>query len=186
MNVHRKANRSLALLRRARPVLDPPALSTIYKSFIRSRVEYCCPIWMGAGATLVNTLDRIQVRAIRILGDAEGIKLQSLAHRRGVAAMCVMHRLINREAPSPLHSLIPQETQHQRISRRNRFPPAFVIPKISASQPDYWTRSCIPLLTRGWNTAIPPATRLISNAQRFKLTVNAGDDLGIAFLKPKN
>ena len=93
MNVHRKANRSLALLRRARPVLDPPALSTIYKSFIRSRVEYCCPIWMGAGVTLINSLDRIQTRAIRILGDIEGNKLQSLAHRRGVASMSVFHRL---------------------------------------------------------------------------------------------
>jgi hypothetical protein len=102
MNIHRKANRSLALLRRARRVLYPVALSTIYKSFVRSQIEYCCPIWMGAAPIFIKSLDRIQVRAIRILGDIEGNKLQSLAHRRGVAAMSVFHRLINRQAP--LHS----------------------------------------------------------------------------------
>jgi hypothetical protein len=138
---------------------------------------------MGAAATFIKSLDRIQVRAIRILGDKEGIKLQSLAHRRGVAALSVFHRLINREAPSPLHSLIPQESKNQRVSRRTRFPPAFVIPKISASQPDYWTRSCIPLLSQVWNTAIPPSIRSIKAKQSFKLAVNGGDDLEHAFLK---
>jgi hypothetical protein len=183
MNIHRKANRTLYLLRRARPVLRPAALSTIYKSFIRSQVEYCCPIWMGAGVTLMNSLDRIQTRAIRILGDIEGNKLQSLAHRRGVAAMSVFHRLINREAPIPLHSLIPQDFKSQRFSR-SVFPPAFKIPKTSAA--DYWTRSCIPLLTHVWNTAVPPRIRQIIDKQTFKLAVNGGDDLGIAFLKLKN
>ena len=184
MNIHRKANRSLAMLRRARRVLSPPALSTIYKSYIRSQVEYCCPIWMGAAATFIKSLDRIQVRAIRILGDVEGNKLQSLAHRRGVAAMSVFHRLINRQAPSPLHSLIPQELKNQRVSRRSRFPPAFKIPRISASQPEYWTRSCIPLATYVWNTAIPPSLRELTVNQKFKQAVNRGDDLGIAFMKP--
>ena len=52
---------------------------------------------MGA----LNRLDRIQVRAVRIIGHTEGIKLDSLAHRRGVAALCVMHRLVKKRAPSP-------------------------------------------------------------------------------------
>ena len=67
-----------------------------------------------------------------------------------VAVISVLHRLLNRQAPSPLHSLIPQEL---RVSRRFRFSPAFKIPRIS----EYWTRSCIPLATYVWNTAIPPA-----------------------------
>ena len=180
MNIHRKANRALAMLKRARRVLNPAALSTIYKSFIRSQVEYCCPIWMGAAATFIKSLDRIQVRAIRILGDVEGNKLQSLAHRRGVAAMSVFHRLINRQAPPPLHSLIPQEVKNQRISSRSRIPPAFVIPNINRAK--YYTRSCIPLLTHMWNTAVPQSIRDIEHKQRFKLAVNSGDDLGVAFL----
>ena len=138
---------------------------------------------MGAAPTFVKTLDRIQVRAIRILGDVEGNKLQSLAHRRGVAAMSVFHRLINRQAPPPLHTLIPNEVKNQRISRRTRIPPAFKIPKVG-SQPDYWTRSCIPLLSHVWNTAVPPSLRNIEDKQKFKLAVNRGDDLGIAFMKP--
>ena len=63
-SVYRKANRSLALLRRARPVLNDKGLATIYKSFIRSQLEYCCPLWLGAPKTSLARLDRIQVRAV--------------------------------------------------------------------------------------------------------------------------
>ena len=38
-SVYRKANRSLALLRRGRPVLNDKGLATIYKSFVRSQLE---------------------------------------------------------------------------------------------------------------------------------------------------
>ena len=98
--------------------------------------------------------------------------------------MSVFHRHINRQAASPLHSLIPDEIKNQRVSRRSRFPPVFKIPKISASQPEYWTRSCIPLASHVWNTAIPPSIRDIKDNQKFKLAVNRGDDLGFAFMKP--
>ena len=52
-------------------------------------------MWMGAGSVALAALDRIQVRAIRVIGHTEGVKLQSLAHRRGVATLAVMHRLIH-------------------------------------------------------------------------------------------
>ena len=42
------------LLRKARPVLSDAALASIYKAFIRSQVEYCCPLWMGAPVTFLN------------------------------------------------------------------------------------------------------------------------------------
>ena len=90
----------------------------------------------------------------------------------------------NRQAPSPLHSLIPQELKNQRVSRRSRFLPVFKIPRISASQPEYWTRSCIPLATYMWNTAISPSLRELKVNQKFKQAVNRGDDLDIAFMKP--
>ena len=174
-NVYRNANRSLALLRRARAVLHAKALATIYKAFIRSQLEYCCPIWMGGSMGALNRLDRIQVRAVRIIGHTEGIKLDSLAHRRGVAALCVMHRLVKKRAPSPLHSLIPMEAKTRRSAAHLRIQPAFVPPNVRKAK--YWQRSCVPLLTSMWNTLVKPEIRALPNQQLFKERVHSTLDL---------
>ena len=58
-------------------MLNSQALATIYKSFVRSQLEYCCPIWMGGGDVVLRRLDRIQTRAIRIMG-YEGVKLWAI------------------------------------------------------------------------------------------------------------
>ena len=46
----------------------------IYKSHVRSRMEYCCPIWMGASASSLALLDRVQAKAAKIIGHAEAIE----------------------------------------------------------------------------------------------------------------
>ena len=65
-NIYRNASKNIALLHRANLVCSKEALATIYKSHIRSRLEYCCPIWMGSGTTVLSKLDRVQERAGRI------------------------------------------------------------------------------------------------------------------------
>ena len=170
-SVYRKANRSLALLRRARPVLNDKGLATIYKSFIRSQLEYCCSLWLGAPATALARLDRIQIRAIRILGHKEGSQLHSLSHRRGVAALCSMHRLLNKRSPPPLHSLAPAPIpEGRRVSARTRFPPALLAP--ATRKPEYWQNSFVPKLTHAWNNFVPPALRLIRDQKHFKKSIN--------------
>jgi len=67
MNIHRKANRCLAMLRRARRVLSPPALSTIYKSYISSRV---------------TNMRHMFRQADSFVGDINGWDLSSLNHDR--------------------------------------------------------------------------------------------------------
>ena len=126
---------------------------------------------MGGGEVGLDRLDRIQVRAIRIIGHTEGIKLQSLAHRRGVAALCVMHRLVKKRSPSPLHSLIPAEAKTRRPSaHQHRIQPAFAPPNVRKAL--YWQHSCIPLLTNMWNTLVKPEIRRIANQQEFKKPQN--------------
>ena len=127
---------------------------TVYKCFIRSQVEYCCPIWMGGGDSFLTRLDRVQVRAIRLIGHTEGVKLQSLGHRRGVAALCVMHRLLNGRAPAPLYSLVPTAAAARRSSARLGTSPALQPPDIR--KPAFWLRSCIPLLTTAWDNQFTP------------------------------
>ena len=145
-----KAKRSLFLLRRASLVLNPTALCTIYKSHVRSRMEYCCPLWFGAPASHLAKLDRIQAAAARIIGPPAK-DLQSLSHRRHVAAHCVMHRLVTKRAPIALHQLIPPAAPTVRSSARlgRAGQPSFKINQLSKS--NYWWDSCLPSLTRMWN-----------------------------------
>ena len=129
---------------------------------------------MGGGDTALKRLDLIQTRAIRIIGHSEGIQLQSLAHRRGVAALTVFHRLVNHRAPQPLLSLIPPAAQSRRSSARSSNPPVLHPPDIR--KPRFWLHSCIPLLTDIWNR-LPSTTRDISDQQPFKQHINSTIDL---------
>ena len=154
--------------------MSAQALATVYKSYIRFKMEYCCPMWMGAGSVALAALDRIQVRAIRVIGHTEGVKLQSLAHRRGVAALAVMHRLMHLRAPEPLHRFIPRAAPTRHHSSTRSIAPALERPNVRL--PARWLRSCLPLLTFAWNR-VPAATRAEPNPQVFKETVNVSMDL---------
>ena len=61
-------------------------LLTLYKAQIRPCLEYCSHLWRGASKHSLATLDAIQRRAIRLIGDpALTDTLDSLAHRRSVS-----------------------------------------------------------------------------------------------------
>ena len=106
-NIAKGASRAVSFLHRARSVLSRPQLSTIYKSHVRSRMEYCSPIWSGASTSSLARLDRVQARAAKLIGSEQAFLLPSLAHRRSVAALAAMHRIVHRSAPVPLLSFCP-------------------------------------------------------------------------------
>ena len=48
-------------------------------------------MWMGAADTHLNALDRVQQRACKMIGD--GVKLDTLTHRRKVGALTYLYKL---------------------------------------------------------------------------------------------
>ena len=83
-NVSAKTKSSIYLLEKARPFLSNKNLCNLYKSHIRSKMEYCRPIWCGAPLDALKQLDRLQDKAIKIIGDTNH-GLQSLQHRAGIS-----------------------------------------------------------------------------------------------------
>ena len=122
---------AVSYLRRASRVVSPQALATIYKSHIRSVMEYACPIWMCGPKDSLACLDIVQAKAIKLIGATHSCNIQELAHRRSVAGFCVMHRLTRRAAPAALHDLY---VQHATTDTNIDFftPPSF-------SKPAFWT-----------------------------------------------
>ena len=178
-NISSKAKRGLALLRRGKRVLNKSALATIYKSYVRSQMEYCSPLWAGASKSSLERLDNVQKCAAKIIGRDEASNLQSLGHRRGISALCTMHRLLFKRAPAPLHVLIPKSLPERRQSARLKFPRTLNPPPVH--RPAFYLSSFIPKLTNIWNTTVPPDVRKITSPTLFKSKIKFGEDLSFAF-----
>ena len=174
--VARHARRAIAILRRAKPYLSKPALQTIYKAFVRSRMEYCSPIWMGAPLYALNKLDAIQHYARKIIGKPATTDLQALSHRRAVSALCVLHRILHRTAPAAILDLCPARSPARGGPATRSAAPFFVPRSARINHSNYWARSFIPLTTHIFNS-LPPAIQAVRHLQSFKTLVNSSVDL---------
>ncbi|RVE44225.1 hypothetical protein evm_011124 [Chilo suppressalis] len=101
-----------------RRFFTPDQLCLLYKTQVRSCVEYCSHLWDGSAKYLLDALDRLQRRAIRIIGDEEVTKhLEPLQLRRDVASLSAFYRLYHGECSGELFSLIPPSPFLQRTTR---------------------------------------------------------------------
>ena len=66
------AARKLGLLFRSRRYYTPSQLLTLYKAQIRPCLVYGSHLWRGASKHSLATLDAIQKRAIKLIGDPGG------------------------------------------------------------------------------------------------------------------
>ncbi|RVE44603.1 hypothetical protein evm_010741 [Chilo suppressalis] len=69
--VIKTASRKLGVLNKVWRSFTPDQLCLLYKTQVRSYVEYCSHLWDGSAKYLLDALDRLQRRAIRIIGDEE-------------------------------------------------------------------------------------------------------------------
>ena len=104
-NIAVRANQRLGQLKKASPFLDCSSRDRVYKAFVRPIMEYCPLAWMGAAETHLQQLNRVQRRALHIIG--AGTWLPSLTHRRLVAACTLLYKLFYLPPLSPLRSLLP-------------------------------------------------------------------------------
>ena len=172
--IAKHANRAVALMKRSSTILDGPALATVYKSHVRSRMEYCCPIWMAAGKAALARLDKVDARARRILGKKESLQLPSLSHRRWVAGLSVFHRLLHHNCPPALFDLCPdmKATRPVRSSLRGPRRPATAAPTphpVRAA--DYWSNSFVPRFSKAYSN-LPAHVQSVASAHNFKVLTN--------------
>ena len=63
-----------------------------YKGFVRPLMEYCPLVWNGAAPSHLARLDRVQKRALSLIGP--GAVVDSLALRRTISGLCVLFKLM--------------------------------------------------------------------------------------------
>ena len=87
------AARKLGILFGSRRYFTPSQLLTLYTAQIRPCLENGSHLWRGASKHSLATLDSIQKRAIKLIGDpALTNSLDSLAHRRTISALSLYYR----------------------------------------------------------------------------------------------
>ena len=84
------ASKKLGVINRARRYFTPKHRLALYRAQVRPHMEYCSHLWAGAPQYQLEPFDRIQRRAIRIIGDPMICeRLDTLALRRDVSSLCL-------------------------------------------------------------------------------------------------
>eukprot|EP00732_Lithocolla_globosa_P000417 Lithocolla_globosa_v1_NODE_127_length_6020_cov_51.448114.p1 type:complete len:867 gc:universal NODE_127_length_6020_cov_51.448114:3658-1058(-) len=149
-NVAKKGSKSMGILQRAKKYCDSESRAVLYKAFIRSKLEYCSPLWIGGSG--LDQLDRIQRRCCRILGFPHktvvpSLNIQSLEHRRLVSGLCLYYRMWSNVAPPDVCSLLPLLSSKRHSPRFDRVPQRVVV----TSNANYQQSSFVNHFTRVWN-----------------------------------
>jgi hypothetical protein len=98
-----KGRSVLGALYRMKLLLKPVDLQMIYKSFVRSKMEYGMLNYMSAAPTHLAKLDRVQRTAEKICN----CNFESLESRREAAVFSIICKLLDEECVAPLQKFKP-------------------------------------------------------------------------------
>jgi len=171
--VAKNAAWKLNCIRRVAHLLDAQGVDTLYKSQVRSLMEYSPLAWSSCPPSYLGLLDRVQARAQRLSrmrtpeGDVRS--LQPLQQRRDVAGMCVMYKVqrmhlpqlaaLRLNPPAPLPNRAAYNNEHQVA--------------VPYARTEHYLRSFLPRYSRLWNTLVRQTDlHLTTSLQVFKSGVN--------------
>jgi hypothetical protein len=171
INLAKKASSKLSFLYRAKPNFTAEQLVIIYKSHVRSQMEYGSPLFAGCSAYALHLLDSVQNKFIRLV-DCPALTdcLSSLSLRRDVASLCLFYRYFHGHCSEELHSLIPPLRTFNRSTRFASASHDFVV-EIPAARTEKYYNSFIPRTSRLWNSLPPHVFPTSYDMQTFKSNV---------------
>ena len=150
-----KVIKGIGILRKLHHFLPRHSLLTIYKSFIRSHLDYADVIYdQPNNMTFSDKLESLQYNAaLAITGAIRGTSMQKLyqelglehlSSRRHFRRLCLFHKIITNQSPAYLYNIIPQV--HHLLNTRNKFR----IPQFF-SHTSYFSGSFFPYVIKEWN-----------------------------------
>jgi len=99
-----KGRSMMGAMYRMKFMLKPSDLEVIYKSFVRSKMEFGSLEYIAAAPTHLAKLDRVQRAAERMCG----CTFESLAGRREAAVFSLICKLLDKECVEPLQAFCPK------------------------------------------------------------------------------
>ena len=116
-NIAKSASKKLGVLFRFREYFSASQLLKIYVGLIRPCLEYCSHIWGASPYTYL--LDRVESKAIRLIGDASVTSsLDSLSLRRKVASLSLFYKYYFGHCSVELAGCVPPPLARPRGTRQ--------------------------------------------------------------------
>ena len=160
-------------MRKLKFTFSRTALNQIYLSYILSILEYSCIVWDGCSVQNINSLQRIQNEAARIVtGLTRSVSLENLYRECGWVTLeerpkqqklIFMYRSVNGLVPTYISDITPplvHETTDYPLRNQNNITIPFCRTEISR-------RSCIPSSITLWN-ALDEELRASPSLASFK------------------
>ena len=129
-NVATKARKKLNLMLPLKFKLDRKSLEIMYKSFVRSTMDYASVIWGGSYKSDIDKLEKVQIDAMRLITGATArsniaalyveTHFQTVKERIDFSIVCMMYKLMNGLCPSYLHNLLLSNPERERYSLRSQ------------------------------------------------------------------
>ena len=166
----KKANKSLAFLRRNLKIKDPKIKEMAYKGLVRPVLEYCSPVWNPHHSKYIDMLEMIQRRAARytmnnyqtyssVSDMIDRLGWESLAARRIRADIIIFYKIQNSLIAVPMPAA---------VRRPYRFKPEtpHTFDKLFCYTVSY-QQSFFPRIILQWND-LPPTIATMGSLDTFK------------------
>lgn len=173
-----KAHKRLDIINSLSLKLSRRTLETLYKSYVRSILEYADVLFTNTTQDNIEKLNKVQKRAGKIVSGAirgtpsdilyGELDWESLDKRRERRMLLLYSDIIHDRAPSYLHTHIPQTVQERTQGRYN------LRNQNDLTQPVFRTethrKSYFPTMASTWNTT-DPAIKSIQSKTTLKTTL---------------
>jgi len=172
-NICAKANQTLGFLRRNLKISSTAVKETAYKTFVRPILEYACTVWDPFTEKNINKIESVQRRAARFASNRyhntssvtdmlEKLGWPSLQHRRKVARLAMLHKILSNEAIVDKKKVIPAMVRQRRGHSQQL--------KLIQSRTQYRQSSFLPKTIKEWNK-LPESAMTAGTLDTFKSRV---------------
>ena len=168
VSIAKTASKKIGALISSMKFLSPEVALYLYKSTIRSCMEYCCDVWAGGPSCY---LELLQKRICRTVGPSLAASLEPLAHRQNVASLSLFCRYYFGRCSSELARLVPLPYSRGRSTRYSDRLHDFSV-TIPRYYKDVYVNSFFPRTTRLWNSLPIECFPLTYHLSGFKSRIN--------------
>ena len=171
ISIAKTASKKIGALICSMKFLSPEVALYLYKSTIRSCMEYCCHVWAGAPSCYLDLLDKLQKQICRIIGPSLTVSLKPLAHHQNVASLSLFYRYYFARCSSELAKLVPLPFSRGGSTRYSDRLHDFSV-TIPRCYKDVYVNSFFPRTAKLWNSLPIECFPLTYDLSGFKSRIN--------------
>jgi hypothetical protein len=171
-----KANQMVGFPRRTLRYCPRKLKETAYITLVRSKLDYCSPIWDPHFEKDIKAVEAVQRRAARFVFHDYGryssvtsmldeLQWPTLAHRRRTARLTLLFKIVNSLVAVPLDDYLRSGSTRTRGANTQKF-------MNIGARTDTYKYAFFPRTVRDWNS-LPFTPDATASAKAFRLRVDA-------------